>query len=150
LAGAVQGRFYDTARQRAAERFLPPRVEHRLVNPESSREVTLFFGNSPAVIGDILERIPEPICFLLDAHMGWYWPLLDEIRRLRSRPESTIIIHDFKVPGKPFGHDRYYWTDLDWDYVKKDLHRVNPNFRISFNEEVSGPHSRGVLYATPS
>jgi predicted O-methyltransferase YrrM len=46
--------------------------------------------------------------FYLDAH--WYndLPLADEIKTIRQRwPTFVIMVDDFEVPGQPYGFDRY-------------------------------------------
>jgi len=115
---------------------------------KGSKQITLFWGNSPEVIGQIIESLEEPIIFYLDAHGMEYWPIKDEIRAIKPRPNSLIIIHDFKVPGKPFGYDIYHGVALDYDFVKDDLAYVNPNYRIYYNKEAAGNY-KGILYALP-
>lgn len=106
-------------------------------------------GNSPDTIA-AYEFIGFP-CFYLDAHGDDYWPLLDELKAIAVKhlPRCVIIIHDCKVPGKPWGYDSYKGQDLDLAYVKPFLDQINPDFKISFNEESASPNPRGILYATP-
>jgi len=136
---------------------------------KSNREVTLYCGNSPEVIRPIIGKLKEPILFYLDAHWLAYWPLKDEIRAIKPRPNSLIIIHDVKVPGKDFGYDVWNGNTMIpgripgvLDYVlpegmlaneyltyKDDLAYVNPSYKIFYNEKAAGDY-RGILYAVPS
>jgi len=118
------------------------------VYAKDGRRITLILGNSPQVIGEIIEELPEPILLFLDAHWADYWPLLDELKAIRARPNSLIVIDDFKVPGKPFGYDTYKGVCLDWDLLKEPLTSINSSYNIFFGEECSGDY-RGVLYAVP-
>jgi hypothetical protein len=60
----------------------------------------------------------------------------------------VIIIHDFKVPGKPWGFDSYGGKDLDLDYVRESLSYINQDFNLSYNQVAEG-NKRGILYALP-
>lgn len=127
------------------------------------RWIILYRGDSPQVLREILRpalAIPRPIFFLLDAHWHAVWPLINEINAIAESgvPDSVILIHDFKTPDGKFGYDSYRGQDLDLDYVREPLLRVNPNYKFSWNTESrmvpgtsearGGP--RGILYATPS
>lgn len=107
----------------------------------NSPEILLFLGSC---------TLEHRVCFYLDAHGGEYWPLLDELRSISrgKHCDCVIIIHDFKVPGKPWGYDSYGGKDLDIDYVREALAAINPNFKIFYNEEAEG-NKRGIMYATP-
>lgn len=122
--------------------------EHISFHINGNKEITLFGGNSPEVISEIIEYLEEPIIFYLDAHWINYAPIKDEIRAIKPRPNSIIIIHDFKVPDKPFGFNEHQGVALDYDFIKDDLAYVNPNYKISYNEQAAGTF-RGILYALP-
>lgn len=122
--------------------------EHVSWHINGTKEITLFWGNSPEVISQIIKYLEEPVIFYLDAHWKEYWPIKDEIRAIKPKPSSLIVIHDFKVPGKPFGYDIYNGQALDYDFIKDDLAYVNPNYRIFYNETAAGTF-RGILYALP-
>jgi len=115
---------------------------------KGTKKITFLLGNSPEVMESIIEWLEEPILFFLDAHWLEYWPLLDELKVIRRRPNSLIIIDDFKVPGKPFGYDTYHGKRLDWNLLNEHLAAINPDYRIFFNKEASGDY-RGILYAVP-
>lgn len=112
------------------------------------RPIECVLGSSPEVLSSRVFK--QRCCFYLDAHWQDYWPILDELKAIAAmhKPDSVIIIHDFKVPGKPWGFDTYNGQPLDFDYVKEGLRSINPDYEISFNEEAS-VNLRGILYATP-
>lgn len=110
--------------------------------------IYLHHGNSPDFISYVIGRIFEPVCFYLDAHWRTYWPLKDELKAIKGKPNSFIIIHDFKVPGKDWGYDIWQGQENSYEYIKDDLAAINPNYKISFNEEAEG-NKRGILYAIP-
>jgi hypothetical protein len=117
--------------------------------------ISEWCGNSPDILRGLLTLSAEiplrpTICFYLDAHGGEYWPLLDELKVIAELgPRScVIIIHDFKVPGKPWGFDSYGGKDLDLDYVRESLSYINQDFNLSYNQVAEG-NKRGILYALP-
>lgn len=120
--------------------------------PTRIRRIHSFLGNSPDVMQAILAsgRFARPFLFYLDAHWHDYWPLLDELRVIArfGLADSCIIIHDFQVPGKPFGYDTYHGQPLNMDYVRQDLFAINPNYHTFYNEEASN-NFRGILYVVP-
>lgn len=113
------------------------------------REIISILGDSAGILNTFMDFGKRP-CFYLDAHGDDYWPLADELKGIAAaRPAfCVIIIHDFKVPGKPWGYDSYKGQDLDLAYVKPLLDQINPHFKITFNEEAAG-NLRGILYAAP-
>lgn len=119
-----------------------------------SREIFLVQGSSPDILREALRCgcFQRPYLFYLDAHWYDYWPLLDEIRVISEMniPDSVIIIHDFFVPGKPFGFYYCNGQRLDLEYVKPYLQKVNPNYTYSYNEECDRPIGNvGILYVEP-
>lgn len=116
---------------------------------KEGRRVWLFRGNSPGVIRNIIKGLEEPICFCLDAHWLEYWPLKDEIRAIKPRPNSLIIIHDIRVPGKDFGYDIWPSGVNEYETIKDDLAYLNPGYKIFYNEKAAGDY-QGILYAVPS
>lgn len=78
-----------------------------------------------------------PIIYL-DAH--FYNPklpkkkrfvVLDELKALKGYKDCIIIIHDF---ANGLGHITYDGQPLNLDLIKKDLMKVNPNFKLYTNE----------------
>lgn len=150
-------------RLQAMQAWLKARFQPTQMFPEScwqyySRSITSYHGDSSSLLKELLHSAWEnvPVCFYLDAHWHEYWPLQDELSVIAEKhPRNcVIIIHDFKVPGKDFLYDSYGGQDLDYDYVKDALARINPDFKIFYNEECDPkdePYAsrRGILYATP-
>ena len=93
----IKKEFFEEAKARLInEGFAQAEArEHISFHINGNKEITLFWGNSPEVIGEIIEYLEEPIIFYLDAHWTEYWPVKDEIRAIKPRPNSLIIIHDF-------------------------------------------------------
>lgn len=119
------------------------------------RSIAPFLGSSPEVLRELLlnkdyARPTGPYCYYLDSHWGNYWPLLDELKVIADSGtrDSVIIIHDFKVPGKPWGYDNHGGVDLDINYVRESLLKINPNYKIFYNEEAEG-NCRGICYCCP-
>jgi predicted O-methyltransferase YrrM len=114
--------------------------------------ITLHRGNSAEVLDRILPSVEPPVMFYLDAHWNDYWPLLDEIRAAAKYGlrDSLIVIHDFQVPGKRWGFDRYKGKALNLQYVKPELDNLYGagNYHHYYNTQVAGA-KRGVLYVTP-
>jgi len=119
-----------------------------VVVTKGNSKVTLYWGNSPEVIKRIIKELEEPILFYLDAHWLKYWPLKDEIKAIKPRPNSLIIIHDVRVPGKDFGYDVWEGRVNEYELIKDDLACVNPDYKIFHNEKAAGSY-RGILYALP-
>lgn len=78
----------------------------------------------------------ETIIFYLDAH--FYdpkaknrWVVLEELKVLKGFKKAIVIIHDF---DNNLGHITYNGQSLNLDLVKKDLLKVNPNFKFYTNE----------------
>ena len=81
----------------------------------------------------------EYIIFYLDAHFydkkrpkgKGKFVVLDELKALKGFDKAIIIIHDF---DNNLGHITYDGVSLDMNLVKKDLLKVNPNFKFYTNE----------------
>lgn len=118
------------------------------------REIFLVNGSSPDILREALRCgcFRPPYLFYLDAHWNDYWPLRDEIRVIAEAgvSDSVIIIHDFFVPGKPFGYYSPKGQRLDLEYVRPYLLKVNPKYEFVFNDECDRPIGPvGILYVTP-
>ena len=57
--------------------------------------------------------------------------MLDELRILKGMKKAIIIIHDF---DNGLGHITYDGVSLDMNLLRKDLLKVNPNFKFYTNE----------------
>lgn len=98
--------------------------------------VFFCYSPSPVFIRGFLSQYErdnrtDPLLFFLDAHEPGNWPILDELRSLRGLRSCCIVIHDFKVAG--LGHISYGGQALDFDYIAKEIFRVNPDFHFYHN-----------------
>ncbi len=89
---------------------------------------------------------------------------------------SVIVIHDFYVPGKNFGYDSYVKVNggmgealgyldallrliaprvseiifkkqrLDWNYIKKSIVNINPEYKHFYNKKGWGGDERSNIY----
>lgn len=101
------------------------------------RNVFLHLKPSPEFIQDYRieyerKRRIDTLLFFLDAHSPSNWPILDELKALRGFKNCCIVIHDFKVPG--LGYISYEGQDLDFNYIKKDILKVNKAFHFYHND----------------
>lgn len=82
-----------------------------LANLVDCMGVKMYLQDSRAFLKELAsDRTIDYKCplFYLDAH--WYndLPLADEIKIIRERwPTYVIMVDDFEVPGQPYGFDRY-------------------------------------------
>ena len=100
--------------------------------------IFLFNQNSKEFLKDF-QGTNISFIFYLDAH--FYDPkrpkgkgkfvVLDELKVLKGLKNAIIIIHDF---DNNLGHITYDGIPLDMNLLKKDLLRVNPNFKFYTNE----------------
>lgn len=127
------------------------------VKPETKLRLLSYLGSSPNILDFIFKNSPKSVrrckyIVYLDAHWGDQWPILDEIRTLKkyNLKKALIMIHDFKVPGKKWGYDSFKGKPLDLKHVKKDLMKLNPDFKLEYNKKsLEGKDGRGILYAIP-
>lgn len=147
-------------------------------NLSNLKNVRGFLGSSPKVLKKILPQIKGKTLFFLDAHWGYPWPILEELNQISKFPdlkESTIVIHDFFVPGKDFGYDSYYQSKsflslffkrgfgfigkiigkeiikkqkLDYSFIEKSIKKINPNYKYYYNSKAEGAR-RGVIFIHP-
>jgi hypothetical protein len=97
-----------------------------------------------------LENSTGNTLVFLDAH--WYEnPLLEEIKIIGDSNKYPIIaIHDFKVPNKPFGYDKYHNISYEWSYINNSVDNAFPNgYKIEYNSQATGA-SRGCIFIIPN
>lgn len=120
-----------------------------LVRLKDCKNVDCQLGPSP----DIIQMLQLPrdgqVLFFLDAHWGYDWPLLDELRQIKLRNlKPLILIHDFKVPDHPeFGYDVYGANSCEWDYVRDlvvDIYGVD-RFVLTYPTEAAGSRRGWIL-----
>lgn len=113
-------------------------------------------------LNELNYEFDTPYIFYLDAHWnnkgGTDWPILHELKTIGNYnlSNSKIIIHDFKVPGfsskdSPiWGYDSYDNIDLDYDYVKESLFKINDGMLSFFPDNVTNNEcGRGMIYCVP-
>ena len=95
-----------------------------------------------------------PALFYLDAHWYRHNPLLDELRILAMNKmnKCSIAIHDFKVPGKKFGYDRFHdGTEYTYEFIKKSVDKIYGvnKYKYHYNEKANGA-CRGIIFIYPA
>jgi len=119
--------------------------------------ITAVKGTSPVemekIIKGIYTKIEKPILFYLDAHWHKYNPLLDELAVISKFKlnNSLIAIHDFKVPGKNFGFDKFSdGTEYTFEFIKKHVERIYglDGYSYHYNEQADGAN-RGIIFIYP-
>jgi hypothetical protein len=118
--------------------------------------ITMVLGNSNEKLAQVLrghEPDDHPVFVYLDAH-GVGNPLLEELHALAADPlcrdRCVIAIHDFLVPGEPWG---YNWVDwgrgaqpLSYETIVHKLPAIYPaGFRHHYNHVAAGCQ-RGIIY----
>ncbi|MCP4591519.1 MAG: hypothetical protein GY842_12305 [bacterium] len=122
------------------------RFEANQARLASYPNVTALHGPSPQVMLKLIDHLEYPLFVFLDAHWEADWPLRDELKILLSvRRPKLILIHDFKVPGRDFGYDRYGEQECSLEYIGDLL--PHDECRYTFNSHAA-PHSerRGALF----
>jgi predicted O-methyltransferase YrrM len=113
--------------------------------------IYFYKGSSPEVLNEILRGAENNILFFLDAHWNSYNPLIDELKVIHKHGLKPVIaIHDFKVPGKPFGFDSYGGQDYDWAWIEESIKAIygDEGFTYWYNSEAHGAQ-RGIVYIVP-
>jgi hypothetical protein len=131
--------------------------------------------NIGVILGDSSQALPMvlkphklkqniyPALIYLDAHGGGANgsndnPLLEELdaigRESACRDKCIICIHDFFVPGKPWGYNGGDWgrgfEPFSYELIKDKLPAIYPNgYVFYYNEEAAGCQ-RGVIYIHPN
>lgn len=108
--------------------------------------VTHALADSRQFLKDVLPKMDEQFIIFLDAH--WFEnPLREEIELLAQFEKKPIlIIHDFKVPGKPFGYDTYPGITYDFAYILPSIEKVyGDKFKYEYNTQATGA-KRGCIF----
>lgn len=120
--------------------------------------IKYFLGGSQDMLQQVLEVNDEfkgnvNVLFFLDAHWYDYCPLLDELDIIakHNNIRPVIVIHDFKVPGKPeFGFDSYKGQDFEFEWIQQHIEAIYnvDGYAYHYNEQADGA-MRGVIYFYP-
>lgn len=111
----------------------------------SKDNLVIHLGTSPDVLSRLIPDLAGPVLFYLDAHWGEYWPILDELREISALPEAIVVIHDFLVPGRNFGFDRYDGKCLDIELIRPAMDEHFKRWTYWYNSQ-SGGARRGVCF----
>ncbi len=116
--------------------------------------VVRHLGSSNNILAQLLPTLDSPILFYLDAHgHGHSTVIAEELGIIASYglKNSIIAIHDFQVPGKPFGYDSFPEVTLNlpslYPYISKVYYDVN--FCYHYNKKACG-ENRGIIYIYPN
>jgi predicted O-methyltransferase YrrM len=121
---------------------------------EKINNIISIVGSSPLEIKKIFTNnsFKSPALFYLDAHWYNYNPLIDELKEIANAniKNSIIVIHDFKVPGKNFGFDKFPdGKEYTFDNIKKQIENIyGNNYGYHYNTEVEGA-CRGIIFIYP-
>ena len=92
--------------------------------------IHLILGDSPIVLGGILNNINEPITFWLDAHLSTLpgvvpCPLMEELDAIKRHhiKTHTILIDDLR----DWNFDNY---DFDVNVLKEKILLINENYKF--------------------
>lgn len=123
----------------------------------SRDNVAIHHGSSDVVLEEILKAYkkkgarPNLFCFL-DAHWQEHNPLLNELAIIaKYNWKPIILIHDFKVPGRPeLGYDQYGDIVYEWAWIKDSIEKIYgaDGFDFWYNQEATGA-KRGVIVLSP-
>lgn len=134
-------------REVAVKRFVEQAVHGKVITLE---------GSSPEVIQGIHKDTMRlaPIIFWLDAHWRDQCPLIREIEAISDKGiRPVIVIHDFKVPGRPdLGFDCFPGGEpFELSKISASLDRVyGPDgWTHHFNDRAEGA-KRGVVFIEPA
>lgn len=131
--------------------------DHHTLAMETLRDVpncTLHLGSSPDVMNQQLQQQQKGVVFFLDAHWNDYWPVLDELRIIKEKNITpVIIIHDFYVPNVDgsamFGFDSYNGQPLNFDYIKTSIESIyGEKYQIKYS--TTSTTDSGVIYIYPT
>jgi hypothetical protein len=127
--------------------------------------VLALMGDSAESLRTMIVFSDEPHLFYLDSHGGsqtgdTWWnvnPIKEELKTIGTTRECidkcVIVIHDFQVPGKPWGYNGgdwgKGWEHLNIDLIQPFLTNIYPkDYHYHYNEEAEGMQ-RGVIYIYP-
>src|SRR5574340_198310 len=123
---------------------------------KSKHNITAILGNSPEVIQTKIKGSPilnHPIMFYLDAHWYQYNPLIDELKAIAELgiSDCVIVIHDFKVPDKDFGFDKFpNGQEYVWEIIEPHVKKIygDTGYEYFYNTQAEGSY-RGIVYIHP-
>jgi hypothetical protein len=111
--------------------------------------VKIIKGDSKEELDKIIPDLKGNTLCYLDAHFYVVCPLMDELKMIaKHKLKPIIVIHDFKVPGKPeLGFDAWNNQEFTWEWIKpviEEIYGVN-GYSYYYNSIAEGA-KRGVIY----
>lgn len=100
----------------------------------------------------IIPNLKRPSLFFLDAHGPQGTVILEELGVIayHNIVDSPIVIHDFEVPDKDFGFDKYGDKSLNREFVASAIQPLlDDGYTVSFNTEAEGLR-RGACFLSPA
>lgn len=107
--------------------------------------------DSESALDIIIPHLKRPTLFFLDAHNSDGTAIIGELKNIayHNIVDSPIVIHDFQVPGKDFGFDKYGESILNMDFIKTALQDLlDDGYEVSYNSEAEG-YRRGACFILP-
>jgi hypothetical protein len=123
---------------------------YQKVQGKFPKNVNSILGDSAKYIFDV--KMQGNLFFYLDAH--WYknCPLLGELDGIaKNKYKPVIAIHDWKVPNKDFGFDRFpNGKNFELKEIKPSLDRIygTNGYTYHYNEKAEGCY-RGIIFIEP-
>lgn len=112
--------------------------------------LSLVFGDSGKLLGEVLGRLSERVFVFLDAHWYDHCPIEEELATLaRFRHlDPVLAIHDFKNPHRPdMGFDVVNGKTLGWESFGELIAAVHGGEGEIFYNNVATGAMRGVIFA---
>ena len=149
--GATTKRLSELAYTRSCE-IMPENFIDAVNFNEKNNRAEIFLQDSIEFLKSITPLPGDSVLFFLDAHWWDSCPLLAELDAIRDmRISPVIVIHDFKVPGRPdLGFDSYKGQCFTFDWIKPSIDAIyGPNgYDFHYNSQSEGA-KRGVIYIYP-
>lgn len=135
-------------------------TEINVMNYETSKQklrgienITFLLGDSEKSLIRVFDTIKDKkIIAFLDAHWLNDKTLERELYLLSNLTHPPVIlVHDFFVPDKPFGFDRWDNHRYDYVYFKRFFdvtYKDDTKYTFRYNEEANG-QQRGVIILEP-
>ena len=124
---------------------------HAAVQPKiKGNNVQSVLADSAAYL--LSNKLEGVLFFYLDAHWGKVCPLLGELQAIAKNGYKPVIaIHDWQVPNKDFGFDKFpdgkpYTIDVIKPYL--DAIYGLDGYTFHYNENAAGCY-RGMIYIEP-
>jgi len=119
---------------------------NRFSNEVASGRVQIIKGDTLKIMGDIIEKINEPITFWLDAHWDGdgvhgenLCPIFEELAFIKNHPikNHLILIDDMRCMGD---RSNGWGCDIQREKIIEIIKKINPEYKISYtNGDLTHP-----------